>query len=287
MEGMKKKMDQRVKILEGNKGRLNDKRANIQTALAAWKEIFAPNDRIEKADFDRVTEAYKKHVEVVSQRLAERYRGLLNNRKELRQALSRRFNPLKHSLIDASFRGEFERFPKYNYDPTDPNIKPIPSQNFSTPYNILIEQKFLSGLFPDQWISSSVIANYCKVIGEFFCWGLVRKKINGQKDEYEPNRDECYIINDSEAIGMKNPEEFWNTRSDTQPIFSMNRKKVGVVINKNNMHWVFIGILVQEGRAILYDSMFSPGSYNEYLRNVITYAQWERRKFYPDQQQVL
>ena len=85
---------------------------------------------------------------------------------------------------------------------------------------------------------------------------------------------------------MKNPEEFWNTRSDTQPIFSMNRKKVGVVINKNNMHWVFIGILVQEGRAILYDSMFSPGSYNEYLRNVITYAQWERRKFYPDQQQL-
>lgn len=138
MEGMKKKMDQRVKILEGNKGRLNDKRANMQTALAARKEIFAPNDRIEKADFDRVTEAYKKHVEVVSQRLAERYRGLLNNRKELRQALSRRFNPLKHSLIDASFRGEFERFPKYNYDPTDPNIKPITSQNFSTPYNILI-----------------------------------------------------------------------------------------------------------------------------------------------------
>ena len=40
---------------------------------------------------------------------------------------------------------------------------------------------------------------------------------------------------------------------------------------------------MQEGRAILYDSMFAPGTYNEYFKNVNYYAQWERKKYFPDQ----
>jgi len=82
---------------------------------------------------------------------------------------------------------------------------------------------------------------------------------------------------------MKNPESFWQTRSDSDHIFSPNREKVGVVVNKNNQHWVFIGILVQQGVAILYDSMFSPGTINEYFNYVSRYAQWERKKYYPNQ----
>lgn len=181
--------------------------------------------------------------------------------------MSLTFNPIKHSLIDTSFRGEFDEFPRYDYQSTRPNVQPIPSTNFSTPYNILIEKKFLNGLFDDQWISSSVIANYCKVAGELFHWGV--------------NPDDCYVITDSEVMGMKNPEEFSKSRIDPFPIFTPKRKRVGVVVNKNNMHWVFIGLLVEEDKAVLYDSMFTPGTANEYLRNVTKYAQWERSKHFP------
>lgn len=83
-------------------------------------------------------------------------------------------------------------------------------------------------------------------------------------------------------MGMRNPAEFASTRNASDRIFTPNRKRVVVVINKNNMHWVCIGIMVQDCKAYLYDSMFSAGTYHEYLNNVSRYAQWERNTYYPN-----
>lgn len=80
-------------------------------------------------------------------------------------------------------------------------------------------------------------------------------------------------------MGMKSPQSFVETIPNYSGIFTKN-KRVGAIINKNNNHWLFLGILPQapDNAIILYDSVFMRDGYDQYVSSINTFIQWERQK---------
>lgn len=128
-------------------------------------KVISQGELLHRQQYDPFLTAFKKKIDELCGKLVQDYINVTAPRKVLKKDLSKKLNPLRQSIIDASFRGQFDHFPKLLYEPSSSDIFAKGSTNFSTPYNILIEKKFLNGLFDDQWISSAVIASYCKVVG--------------------------------------------------------------------------------------------------------------------------
>lgn len=53
---------------------------------------------------------------------------------------------------------------------------------------------------------------------------------------------------------------------------------MGIIINKNNTHWAFLGIDVAANIAIVYDSMYMVGDYHEYIEKANRFAEWEHNR---------
>lgn len=250
-----------MKYIQYKSKQMHDLKGRLAKNYVYIVDEIPSKDELEdfKAPIEYKVSLFENYLKKLCKEAITKLDTLISERKKWRKQEMEVVSRQKGTLVAGA--KEYINFPGYEYEYVKLNNL-TKTTEFSSFYSVAINEDNLRGLFDQGWLSSSILNNYSRFLMDWFGFNQVKGK--------------GYILNESEVMHMKNPQSFKESIPNYDAISGIfiENDKVGAIINKNNNHWLFLGILPKDNVIILYDSIFQRDAYDQYISPIIGFMNW-------------